>query len=966
MDDLLDLDWDKGSAATQKSTQYARPSAATSSYNFDALTRSLPTSGPSGSQSSATLHPQRKLTPVSAQTQKQDAFSSLFDFPSNSAGTGSSTPASGSRSTRATTPSDGRAAPAVTTAAARNATLAEQRATSSTNPSWQGWDAFETVSTSLKGPASASGAGVGRDASGAAEGPIVGQPTHRMASPAARSAGRSSTVAKEPVKRSLLDFDDFEDPGDSQTSAFDVPDDSQNRSGSPASGPRWAALEPEEAEADVDILGDLGKPVSATKPRRQEATSSAPPSRQRRVPPATDRVSSPPPHLVGQLVEMGFAPAQAKQALLATDSGLDVQVALEALISAQGSEGGGSHARDRDLAMRLQNDEARDVELEAYEAKEERRRMARGGQGRSHTAKRVSPEDGTSERSAASGEEGTDWQKQADMLYAQASELGANVFSRANAFWTQAKQQAQKTLEEQASGSSSRGRGTPVQGSSPATAASSNAVAWARKLAQGNPEKKREWQAGDKPRWMVEAEEAEAVQPTSKDGPTPRGPAAGAFKDSDDEDAPEEPDSAPYRRKTNGSEASSVGAKGADALFPQPSTSSHKDAAVVPSSDQRRQDQPASQAPAAYVSSARWGRKKPAATPAPTQPPSGPGAIARRDRSLCQEDRGAFPAAAAALKTKGNDHFKNGNYGDAEASYTAALDLLPSASLRRLPLLNNRANTRLKNGDASAASRDCSAALTIVLGEEGSGGSDEIYRPSRENTLPPPLVGEVDLRDAYAKALLRRAQAYEMLERYIPALRDWEKLEKYEREEGSGVASSVRNLRTSRGGIDRCRGAMKGSNIKAVATKSPPAGASSTPLRSRPSASAAAAIRKAEEAGRDRVRAAAAAQSAEEIEAHSLKDSIDARIGAWKAGKETNIRALLSSLDLVVWEGLGWKKVGMHEVLTDPQIKKVYTKAIARLHPDKLTPARTTLEERLLGNAIFSVLNDAYAGSQRA
>ena len=86
----------------------------------------------------------------------------------------------------------------------------------------------------------------------------------------------------------------------------------------------------------------------------------------------------------------------------------------------------------------------------------------------------------------------------------------------------------------------------------------------------------------------------------------------------------------------------------------------------------------------------------------------------------------------------------------------------------------------------------------------------------------------------------------------------------------------------------------------------------------------------------NRVREANEAAEAEDQEKHALKDSVDARLLAWKGGKEANIRALIASLDTVLWPELGWQKVGMHELVSPSQVKIRYTKAIAKLHPDKV------------------------------
>ena len=86
----------------------------------------------------------------------------------------------------------------------------------------------------------------------------------------------------------------------------------------------------------------------------------------------------------------------------------------------------------------------------------------------------------------------------------------------------------------------------------------------------------------------------------------------------------------------------------------------------------------------------------------------------------------------------------------------------------------------------------------------------------------------------------------------------------------------------------------------------------------------------------NRVREANEAAEAEDEAKHQLKDAVDARLTTWRAGKENNIRALIASLDTVLWPELGWQKVGIHELVSPSQVKIRYTKAIAKLHPDKV------------------------------
>lgn len=64
---------------------------------------------------------------------------------------------------------------------------------------------------------------------------------------------------------------------------------------------------------------------------------------------------------------------------------------------------------------------------------------------------------------------------------------------------------------------------------------------------------------------------------------------------------------------------------------------------------------------------------------------------------------------------------------------------------------------------------------------------------------------------------------------------------------------------------------------------------------------------------------------------------LDLQIMQWVDGKERNIRALLSSLHTVLWDGEArWKPLGMHELVEPNQIKKWYRKACLTAHPDKV------------------------------
>ncbi|OWK05485.1 DNAJC6 [Cervus elaphus hippelaphus] len=76
-------------------------------------------------------------------------------------------------------------------------------------------------------------------------------------------------------------------------------------------------------------------------------------------------------------------------------------------------------------------------------------------------------------------------------------------------------------------------------------------------------------------------------------------------------------------------------------------------------------------------------------------------------------------------------------------------------------------------------------------------------------------------------------------------------------------------------------------------------------------------------------------EMAKEMDPEKLK------ILEWIEGKERNIRALLSTMHTVLWAGeTKWKPVGMADLVTPEQVKKVYRRAVLVVHPDKVSTAR--------------------------
>jgi tetratricopeptide (TPR) repeat protein len=573
---------------------------------------------------------------------------------------------------------------------------------------------------------------------------------------------------------------------------------------------------------------------------------------------------------------MGFSPAQARAALARTSTGVDVQAALETLLAVQGGQ------RDEDHLGEEDEDRVEYERIRREEAERERRRARRAGPSRELVKPR------TREEREASG--AGDYAVQADKVLAQASEIGQSVFSKASSFWAAGKEKAMKVYEEQRrayEASQAQGQGQ----------------------AQG-----REYQAKGKvkdvrPRWMTEAKENGHGRLDDEK------PSLGGFRDDEEKGSPPKQLSGPSRangnrphrarveqvqRPTRDGDDRYISAKErADLLFAEEVKSSYKSPArhrtlAIPVVEASRTPRVAT--PVQLIT-----RKLIDATPSQVQ-------------------------SSAAAKVKGNEHFKLGRFTEAETAYSTAISSLPEGHLLLVPLWNNRAATRLKLGESEGAVADCAAVIDLV----GPG-----YHPSKET----PLSGEyaeVKLGDALVKATITRAQAWEMGEKWKRAAEDWERAMAFDSILLGSTATNTRNLAAD-GARRAKRMLQKGEDTSQLSTE---------PAFKVSSTSQSAVLRSNTPADVDKskavsvLRKAAAAAEAENTQQLELKDRIDAKVMAWKGGKENNLRALIASLDTVLWEevmqGAGMK-VGMHELISEKQVRIRYMKVIARLHPDKVS-----------------------------
>jgi tetratricopeptide (TPR) repeat protein len=285
-------------------------------------------------------------------------------------------------------------------------------------------------------------------------------------------------------------------------------------------------------------------------------------------------------------------------------------------------------------------------------------------------------------------------------------------------------------------------------------------------------------------------------------------------------------------------------------------------------------------------------------------------------------------AKANEARNQGNEKFKLGQFGEAEEAYTRAIEILPAGHDHQVLLCNNRAMARLKIGNYKKCAEDCDTAIKLAK-KSGDGSSNS------EGVV-------IQWRDQIIKSLYRKAEALENIEKYKDALSTYDELVKYE-----GTGNSKINQ-----GMSRCRQALNPKKVNAPpksATPAPPpqkqkkedfmsmfdpsaAKSSSSPVTI-PTVSA-------DELSKSKavaaMRAKAAEQEAEDAEKLEKTDDVNARLLAWKAGKEQNLRALLATLDTLLWPGAQWKGAQMSELINLKKCKITYMKAIGKVHPDKV------------------------------
>lgn len=670
----------------------------------------------------------------------------------------------------------------------------------------------------------------------------------------------------------------------------------------------------QQPEEDDDILGLLAKPVSEFVKPTPEITSQEP---QRPFHPHENTTASPPrtspmDRAVAELVDMGFPAEKAAQALAITESGTDVQTAVSWLLNQ-------AHAESREKARgRSQNSHS----LSGLERlSDENRRSARQPRELDLPVRT---------RDHGRFDERSESRRRAEKDAAQlATEFGNNLFKSANSLWKTGTKRVQQAVQDF--------HGTPdpsmprwMRESHPEKPDSHDRMAEAKTQYQrDNRESRASPQVTDEA-MMLEMERAapsKPPRPTGNQLPPSRHTVSQnrAREFSSSQQPPNRP-----RHMQEGTRSSSASDRSRLSRLAADEQASQ--AYISPA--RRRKHAPPQVPPEAELDLLEGSTRSPAIRPTNgspaghAQPPprtitSPP--IAPRPKAPPRR----IPAVSHSSLLSTHKHrqeglaaYKRGDYAAAHTSYSLALSLLPGDHPVTIILLTNHALTALKVGEPKVAISDADRALSIIGPSKGESekidlGNDE---PVKE------------MREFFGKAMMRKAEALEQLERWADAAKIWRETV----EAGHGGNASIQ-------GRTRCEKAAGIGSSSAAAPTRPNNLPSRPPPRNKPTPSPRPVARPSTKVpiqsaeAVNRLRAANEAADRIDNEKFALADTVEARLTAWKGGKQDNLRALLASLDTVLWPEAGWKKLSMAELVLPNKVKINYMKGISKVHPDKVS-----------------------------
>lgn len=639
---------------------------------------------------------------------------------------------------------------------------------------------------------------------------------------------------------------------------------------------------------DDDFLGLLGKPVSEIPPQRKtpEPRPSAHNPQERDTSPLP---SSGADRAIAELVDMGFPADKSREALRNTSSGTDVQAAVSWLLTQAHAE---SHqkAKGQPPANGRSNNQAG-------------RSQSRSRHGSAWLEEQTPRPRDDSRRSSPAGERDPSQ---------VASQFGNNLLKTANSWWKTGSKKVQQAVNE------FNAEHDPSQPKWMRDASEPREESLPPRQPPRRAEGTRQPQEQKPSDFTDEAILLEAGDGRPHKPPRPSQPAPGRsdLRDQPSPLAQQQPNFLQRPSRQAQPESRSRASRFA----------AEEQTAQAYVSPARRRKTPTPQPPPeasvdlfdSPVPTPSSSQSKPTPPAQPARPSPSPASIPVRPKA---PPRSIPPVSAEALQSthrhrgKAAEAYKRGDYAAAHQSFSTAISMLPEKHPITIMIRSNRAMTGLKIGEPKSAIEDADIILNVIGPSRGEG---EVIDVGNGESVKP-------MKDFYGKALMRKAEALEQLERWTDAAQIW----KSAVEAGHGGSTSIQ-------GRNRCE--------KAAGISKPPSKPAAAPKRAAPApkkVSAMSDLSGSSTSGQDfeavnRLREANKAAERADDEKFALSESVDARLQAWKGGKQDNLRALLGSLDTVLWPEAGWKKISLAELVLPNKVKIQYMKGIAKVHPDKV------------------------------
>lgn len=258
-----------------------------------------------------------------------------------------------------------------------------------------------------------------------------------------------------------------------------------------------------------------------------------------------------------------------------------------------------------------------------------------------------------------------------------------------------------------------------------------------------------------------------------------------------------------------------------------------------------------------------------------------------------------------AANQNAKELFLKGDYAASQMGYEKALKALPSGHLLQVLVYSNLATCLSKLGDVKQSVVVCDNGLVLL----------------REVDISEVEIDGKKAKEFWLKLVQRKAQGLEQQELYARALDCYTDL--------------IVNGGCSKLIMDGKRRCMDILNPKPVKKQAVPSVSVKTAKPQTPPVQI---------------------QTNKQNEA--LEDATREKISQWKTGKEDNLRALISSLHLVLWDEANWVPIGMADLISPKKVKLAYMKAVSKTHPDKVSGK--SLEQKLVAHDVFILINQAW------